>query len=127
MGKKPDLLEKMTSDFLEFDAKIINYLIVANGAGLAAVLATLKDYSTTPIMHGIGKLVVLFGTGLIAAGIAFGGLQGLSIEMRYLLHREEITSRRAKILHWIENTAIIVSAGCFLYCIFVIMGALAHL
>ena len=31
---------------LELEAKALNYLLVANGAGLAGCVATLKDYAT---------------------------------------------------------------------------------
>lgn len=127
MAKKPDVLERMMSDFLEFDAKIINYLLLANGAGFAAALSTLKDYGSTPLFHGIGKLVIFFGAGLIAAGLAFLGLQGLSIETRYLLNKDEISSGRLRVLQWIENTAVVISGGCFMYSILMIMGAVARL
>ena len=41
---------------LELESKALNYLLVANGAGLAGCLATLKDYAAVPQLHGIGML-----------------------------------------------------------------------
>lgn len=122
-----DPADEMMTGFLDYEAKIINYLLIANGAGLASVLATLKDYATTPQLHGLGKLVVTFGTGLMAAAIAFGLLQGIYIETRYLIGKSEVSSLRLRIMQWPENAALIFSTGCFFYAILTIMGALAHL
>src|SRR4051812_41300310 len=54
-------------------AKAIQSLMIANGAALIASLAVLKDYDTTTRYKGIGTFIALFGSGFLAAMLAFSG------------------------------------------------------
>jgi hypothetical protein len=58
---------EVIKDTFDTLAKGANLLLVANAAGLAGCLSTLKDYNSTPMLKGIGLLIFLFGTGLMFA------------------------------------------------------------
>jgi hypothetical protein len=73
MAVKPGLAEFMENHY-EQNLKAANYLFVAHGAGLIGCLSALKDYKTTPELHGIGLFIVFFGVGFLGAIVNYIGL-----------------------------------------------------
>src|SRR3569623_1327066 len=63
--------ERLEKDF-EQDFKAANYLMVAHGAALFACVSSLKDYSKTPELHGVGVFVAVLGFGFLLAALSFG-------------------------------------------------------
>ncbi|HVV81331.1 MAG TPA: hypothetical protein VHD59_17175 [Pseudolabrys sp.] len=104
---------------LDLETRGLNYLLVANGAGLAACLATLKDYATTPQLKGIGLVIGAFSGGLMAAGMAFVLFQIGSFEMmRHVTIGNE--PQRGKWPMMAMNTLLSFSGTCFLFAILTI-------
>jgi hypothetical protein len=114
--------------WFDYEGKAINYLLVANSAGFAGCLATLKDYATVPQLKGIGALIGIFGSGLIAAGIAFVIFQWTCVEMLHVTGQSQ--SAKPKTLLWLgrlQNLVMLVSTALFLNAIIVIMNQLKSL
>lgn len=64
--------ERLEKDF-EHDFKSANYLLVAHGAALLACVTSLKEYSKTPELHGIGIFAAFFAAGFIFAALGYAG------------------------------------------------------
>src|SRR5688572_3798574 len=59
-------------DHWDAQGKAVAYLLTVHGAVLVGSLAAIKDYTTTPLLKGLGTVVVLSSIGLLSGGIAFG-------------------------------------------------------
>jgi hypothetical protein len=61
-------------DHFEIFGKGANYLLVGHGAGLVGCLSVLKDHpeNLPQQFHGLGQLVLLFGTGLLLSSLFWG-------------------------------------------------------
>lgn len=74
-------------DFYDHELKNANYLLVAHGAGLIGCLSTLKDYSATGQLKGIGVFIALFAIGLILAAFGTAALStGRSAMLTWITH-----------------------------------------
>ncbi len=112
---------------LELEAKALNYLLVANGAGLAGCVATLKDYATVPQLHGVGILIVIFAVGLILGTLAFVLFQSANFDvMRSVLVGDEDPAR-ATISMGFSNLCMKLSGIAFALAVGLIAFRLATL
>jgi hypothetical protein len=93
----------------ELDTRGINYLIGAHGTGLIGCLALMKDYDTSPNLHGIGLFLSLFILGLIASAIAFiaAGIHRHKILAPYVYehYAERETPRRMALEYLLPQAA----------------------
>jgi glucan phosphoethanolaminetransferase (alkaline phosphatase superfamily) len=61
-------------DHWDAQGRAVAYLLTAHGAVLLGCLAALKDYTTTPILKGLGSVVALSAIGLITAALSYGAV-----------------------------------------------------
>jgi hypothetical protein len=112
---------------LELETKALNYLLVANGAGMAGCLTALKDYATVPQLHGLGVLIVIFSGGLITGTLGFLSFQSANFDvMRAVLVRDEPPQQATGTMA-LTNIAMKLSGACFLVAVIVIAVRLASL
>jgi len=120
--------QELMRSTLELEIKALNYLLVANGAGLAGCLAAMKDYATVPLLHGVGILIVLFSAGLVSGAFAFLAFQSASFEvMKQVLIKDGEPPTRANITMSIAVLLMRLSGLCFIASIAVIAWKLASL
>ena len=125
--KLKDVRRQIMQATLKLETKALNYLMVANGAGLAGCLAGLKDYSTVPQLHGIGALIVIFVAGLILGALAFVVFQSAHFEIMHNVLTDEDNPRRAAISMTIANLLMKASGGAFILALIIIANKLAKL
>jgi hypothetical protein len=112
---------------LELEAKALNYLLAANGAGFASCALALKDYATVPLLHGTGWVVVPFALGLLAATLAFLRFQAGSFDiMRRVIVGDEGPAQAASSMALV-NLLILTSGTCFLLGVAILALKLAFL
>ena len=112
---------------LELESKALNYLLVANGAGFAGCLATLKDYTSVPQLHGIGILIVIFAVGLVLGTLAFILFQVAHFEIMHRVLVGEENPLRAIFYMGFSNFCMKLSGGLFVSGVVVIAVRLATL
>jgi hypothetical protein len=122
-----DVRRQIMQATLELETKAVNYLLVANGAGFAGCLASLKDYRTVPELHEIGALIVLFAAGLVLGTLAFVSFQSAHFEIMQRVLVGEDSPRRATIFMSISNFLMKASGGAFILAILIIADRLAKL
>jgi hypothetical protein len=122
-----DVRRQIMQATLELESKALNYLLVANGAGFAGCLATLKDYAIIPQLHGIGVLIVIFGAGLVIGTIGFVLFQVAHFEIMHKVLVDEDSPLRAIFYMGFSNLFMKVSGGLFVLGIVIIAGKLATL
>jgi hypothetical protein len=118
---------QIMQETLELEAKALNYLLVANGAGFAGSLATLKDYANVPQLHGVGVLIVIFAAGLVLGTLAFVLFQTGNFDvMRRVLIGDEEPSRSIVYMGF-SNLCMKLSGFLFVAGVVVIAVKLASL
>lgn len=122
-----EMRRQLLRSVLELETKALNYLLVANGAGLAGCLATLKDYATVPQLQGIGTPIAIFSAGLISAAVAFFFFQLSNFELMKKVTVGDDEPTRGKFLIFIMNQAMSFSGACFIFAILLISRKLASL
>lgn len=122
-----DVRRQIMQATLELETKAVNYLLVANGAGLAGCLAALKDYRSVAELHGIGALIILFSVGLILGTLAFATFQAAHFEIMHRVLVGENNSGRAAIVMSISNLLIKASGGAFILALIIIADKLGKL
>jgi hypothetical protein len=120
--------QELMRSTLDLETKAINYLLVANGAGLAGCLATLKDYATVPQLHGVGALIVIFSAGLVSGMLAFLTFESANFEiMKQVLIKDGEPPTRATVTMSITNLLMQISGGCFILAIIIVASKLVSL
>jgi hypothetical protein len=66
-----DKVRTNVKDMIDQSNKGVQFLLIAHGAGIAACVAALKDYATTPTLKGVGTFIWLFSGGFVFAMVAF--------------------------------------------------------
>lgn len=122
-----DSRRQIMQSTLELETKALNYLLVANGAGLVGCLTALKDYATVPQLHGLGVLISLFSAGLITGTLGFLSFQSANFDvMRAVLVGDE-PPQQATGTMVLTNIAMKLSGACFVVAIIIIAIKLAPL
>jgi hypothetical protein len=112
---------------LELEAKALNYLLVANGAGLAGCLAALKDYPTIPQLHGIGILIVIFASGLVLGTLAFVLFQIGNFDVMHRVLIGDAEPTRSVVYMGFSNLCMKLSGILFVVAVIFIAVKLAKL
>jgi hypothetical protein len=112
---------------LELESKALNYLLVANGAGFAGCLATLKDYASVAQLHGIGILIVIFGAGLVLGMLAFMLFQVAHFEIMHRALVGDESPLRAIFYMGFSNLSMKLSGTLFVSAVVIIAVRLATL
>lgn len=112
---------------LDLESKALNYLLVANGAGLAGCLTVLKDYANVPQVHGVGILIVVFAVGLVLGTLSFLLFQSAHFEIMHRVLVEEKIPLRAIFYMGFCSVFMKLSGLCFLVAIVIIAVKLARL
>ena len=122
-----DVRRQIMQAILELESKALNYLLVANGAGLAGCVAVLRDYATVPQLHGIGILIVIFACGLVLGAIAFVLFQIAHFEIMHKVLVDEDSPLRAIFYMGFSSLFTKLSGALFVVAIVVIAVKLAKL
>jgi len=113
-------------DYFEVEFKAVGYLLAAHGAGLAACMALLKDYATTPYLKGVGVFISCFGLGFILAISGFIALSAQRREMMNVFLEGRPKSGKSLSLAW-SLILTTVSCLCLTGAVALIIGKFAVL
>jgi hypothetical protein len=120
-------VERLKDNYEQF-FKGTNYLLVGHGAGLLACLAALKDYATAPQLKGIGSLIELFGTGMLAAVVTYVCLIFVRTEvLRAAAYRLGPSRYVSGGLGLVAPAAALCSVGLFTAALVIVMNHLSAL
>jgi hypothetical protein len=112
-------------DHWDNHGKSLGYLLTAHGAALIACLTVLKDYSTTPLLKGIGTIVELAAIGLLTGALSYAAL---TFCRTATIKRARGTSKPHYKTHLVIFTILLfISFACFLAEVWVVADRLGSL